>query len=115
IYYAGMDSNGGSAGRAPSFFAGDTSCLPNPGNPAEHCKYLTYPQTHVLSASQAGYNPNTGVITLMVPRSDVGNPAAGTPLYSVTAFTTTALAPQSQATLFNLIDGATPFDHTVGP
>jgi len=109
IYYAGMDNNGGGTG-VPTFFAGDTSCIPGPGNPAEHCKYLTYPQTTTLSAAQAGYNPATGVITLHVPESAVGNPTTATTLYSVTAFTATAIQPQSATTIFNLIDAATPFD-----
>jgi hypothetical protein len=111
IYYAGMDNNGAGSG-APSFFAGDTSCIPGPGNPAEHCKYLTYPQTAPLSGSQAGYDPTTGVITLHVPESAVGLPAASghTTLYSVTAFSATSTTPQSATTLFNLIDATKPFD-----
>jgi hypothetical protein len=108
IYYAGMDNNGAGTG-VPSFFAGDTSCIPGPGNPAEHCKYLTYRQTTKLSASQASYNAGTGVITLHVPESAVGNPN-GVRLYSVTAFTATAITPQSATTIFNLIDATTPFD-----
>ena len=56
IYYAGMDNNGAGTG-TPTFFAGDTSCIPRPGNPAEHCKYLTYPQTTALSATKAVRRP----------------------------------------------------------
>jgi hypothetical protein len=108
IYYAGMDNNRAGTG-VPSFFAGDTSCIPGPGNPVEHCKYLTYPQTTKLSASQAGYNPTTGVITLHVPESVYGDPSLTT-LYSVTAFTATSTRAQSATTIFNLIDAATPFD-----
>lgn len=115
IYYAGMDNEQGVGGSgSPVFFAGDTSCVPGPGNAAEHCKYLTYPQTDVLSASQAGYDAATGVITLHIPGTDVGKPGAGTILYSVTAFTATSASPQSADTLFNLIDATTPFDHTTG-
>jgi hypothetical protein len=111
IYYAGMDNNGAGSG-TPSFFAGDTSCIPGPGNPAEHCKYLTYPQTTPLTGSQAAYDPTTGVITLHVPESAVGLPAASgrTTLYSVTAFSATSTTPQSATTLFNLIDATKPFD-----
>jgi hypothetical protein len=114
IYYAGMDNNQGAGGSGtPSFFVGDTSCIPGPGNPAEHCKYLTYPQTTTLPASQAAYNPATGVITLNIPESDVGNPA-GKKLFSATAFSATSATPQSATTLFNLIDATAPFDHKVG-
>jgi hypothetical protein len=113
IYYAGMDNNQGAGGSGtPTFFAGDTAGIP-PSNPQEHTKYLTYPQTHVLSSSQASYDASTGVITLRIPRSDVGNPPNGKILYSVTAFSATATAPQSSTTLFNLIDSTTPFDFVV--
>ena len=105
IYYAGMDSGGGS----PTFFDGETAGIP-PSNPAEHTKYMAYPQTNKLSSSQASYDAKTGVITLNVPRSDVGNPANGSTLYSVTAFSATSLTPQSATTLFNLTDATTPFD-----
>jgi hypothetical protein len=111
IFYAGMDNNA-SGGGTPTFFAGDTSCIPGPGNPAEHCKYLTYPQTTVLSASQASYNPTTGVITMHVPETAVGppEPAGRATLYSVTAFSATSTVPQSATTLFNVIDSTVPFD-----
>ena len=113
IYYAGMDNNAGATGSGtPTFFAGDTVGLP-PANSAEHTKYLTYPQTHVLSSSQASYDAATGVITLKIPRSDVGNPPNGTVLYSATAFSATSTTPQSSSTLFNLIDSTTPFDFVV--
>jgi len=116
IYYAGMDNNAGLGGSGiPSFFAGDTSAVPPPGNAVEHTKYITYPQTHPLSARDASYDPRTGVITLRIPRADVGNPANGTRLYSVTAFTATSATPQSAETLFNLIDSTTPFELVVGP
>ena len=46
-----MDNNQGAGGAgSPTFFAGDTA--PTPVNAAEHTKYFTYPQTHVLRASQ---------------------------------------------------------------
>ncbi|HEY1590480.1 MAG TPA: hypothetical protein VGF81_01710 [Solirubrobacteraceae bacterium] len=109
IYYAGMDSGGGS----PTFFDGETAGIP-PSNPAEHTKYIAYPQTNKLSSSQASYDAKTGVITLHVPRSDVGNPANGSTLYSVTAFSATSLTPQSATTLFNLTDATTPFDLVLG-
>jgi hypothetical protein len=110
IYYAGMDNNGGTG--TPTFFDGDTSCIPPP-NPGEHCKFMTFPQTHVLSSSQASYNPRSGVIKLSIPLADVGNPAAGKTLYSVTAFTATSATPQSATTLFTLTDATPPFEHTI--
>jgi hypothetical protein len=110
IYYAGMDSGGGAS---PTFFDGETAGIP-PSNPSEHTKYLAYPQTNKLSASQASYDAKTGVITLNVPRADVGSPANGSVLYSVTAFSATSLTPQSATTLFNLTDAAAPFDLVVG-
>jgi hypothetical protein len=112
IYYAGMDNNATGSG-APTFFAGDTAPIPV-NNPGEHTKYFAYPQTHTLSASQASYDKGSGVITLTIPRSDVGNPADGTRLLSATGFSATSLTPQSAATLFNLTDATTPFELIVG-
>ncbi len=115
IYYAGMDNNQGAGGSGkPTFFVGDTSAIPPPGNPAEHTKYITYPQTTTLSSSQGSYDASTGVITLRIPLADVGNPADGTVLYSGTAFSATSSTPQSSTTLFNLIDSTTPFELVIG-
>ena len=111
IYYAGMDNAGGSG--SPTFFAGSTAGVPAP-NPGEHTKFVTFPQTDTLTGSQAAYDPKTGVITLHIPLADVGNPPAGTVLYSATAFTATSLTPQSASTLFNVIDATAPFDVVVG-
>ena len=110
IYYAGMDSNGGGS---PTFFDGDTAGVPPP-NPGEHTKYMTFPQTNALGPSQASYDPRAGVITLHIPLADVGNPAPGTVLYSVTAFSATSTSPQSASTLFNLTDATSPFDLVIG-
>lgn len=116
VYYVGMDNNAGAGGSgSPSFFAGDTSAVPPPGNSADHTKYFTFPQSKVLSKKQASYNKKTGVITFRVPLKDVGNPRNGTRLYSVTAFTTTAASPQSANTLFNQIDATPPFELVIGP
>ena len=111
IYYAGMDNNGGGT---PTFFDGDTAGIP-PSNPGEHTKYITYPQTNMLSSSQASYDAKTGVITMHIPLADVGNPADGAVLYSATAFSATSASPQSAANLFNLIDATTPFELVIGP
>jgi hypothetical protein len=110
IFYAGMDNNGGSG---PTFFDGETAGIPPP-NPGEHTKYLAYPQTNKLSSSQGSYDAKTGVITLTIPRSDVGNPSDGSVLYSVTAFSATSTTPQSATTLFNLTDATTPLELVVG-
>jgi hypothetical protein len=116
IYYAGMDNNQGSGGSGkPSFFVGDTSAIPPPGNSADHTKYITYPQSKNLSSSQASYNRSTGVISLHIPLADVGDPANGKVLYSATAFSATSSSPQSSTTLFNLIDSTTPFELVIGP
>ncbi len=112
IYYVGMDNHLGNG--SPTFFAGDTAGIP-PSNPGEHTKYMTFPQTDVLSSKDASYDAKTGTISIAVPLTDVGNPATGTRLYSVTAFTATSTTPQSSTTLFNQIDATTPFDQTVAP
>jgi hypothetical protein len=115
IYYAGMDDNQGTGGSGtPSFFVGDTSAIPPPGNQADHTKYMTYPQTQTLSSSQASYDAKTGVITMHIPLADVGKPANGTVLYSANAFSATSSSPQSSTTLFNLIDSTTPFELVIG-
>ena len=113
IFYVGMDNNAGAGGAGtPTFFAGSTASIP-PSNAGEHTKYMTFPQTTVLRASAASCNAKTGVITVHVPLADVGNPKAGTVLYSVTAFSATSTASQSSTTLFNIIDSTTPFGHKV--
>jgi len=113
IYYVGMDNAGLGGSGTPTFFAGDTAGVPF-DQPGEHTKYMTFPQTHTLSSSQAAYDPKSGVITINVPLSDVGNPPNGKPLLSATAFTATAATPQSSTTLFNLIDATPPFDLIIG-
>jgi hypothetical protein len=116
IYFAGMDNNLGAGGsRKPSFFAGDTSAVPPPGDKAEHTKYMTFAQAKRLSAKQASYSRRTGVITLRIPLSYVGQPGAGTRLYSITAFSATSTTPQSADTLFNQVDATPPFELVVRP
>jgi hypothetical protein len=114
IFFAGMDNNQGTGGGgSPGFFDGETGQIP-PANAAEHTKFMTFPQTHKLTASQASFDAATGVITLRIPRADVGNPSDGTVLFSGTAFTATSTTPQSATTLFNLTDATTPFELVVG-
>jgi hypothetical protein len=52
---------------------------------------------------------------MRIPRSYVGNPSDGTPLFSIAAFTATSAWPQSSTTLFNLIDATPTFELVVGP
>ena len=116
IYYLGMDNNAGAGGSGkPSFFAGDTSAVPPPGNAADHTKYMTFPQTRRLSAKQATYNRKTGLITFRVPLKDVGNSPSGTRLYSITAFTATSTSPESSSTVFNQVDATPPFELVIRP
>ncbi len=107
-----MDNNAGGSG-TPTFFAGDTAGIP-PSNPGEHTKYITYPQTTAdrvagLLRRQDRRDHHD------IPLKDMGNPPAGTVLYSVTAFSATSTTPQSSTTLFNLIDATTPFELVIGP
>jgi hypothetical protein len=111
IYYVGMDNNQGAGGsRKPTFFAGDTSSVPPPGNQADHTKYMTFPQAKRLTAKQASYSAKTGVITLRVPPHDFGRPAPGVRLESITAFSATSTTPESADTVFNQVDATPPFD-----
>ncbi len=115
IYYAGMDSNAARRTGKPSFFVGDTSAVPPPGNAADHTKYITFPPSKRLTAKQASYNRKTGVITLRIPLADVGRPRQGTRLYSITAFSATSATPQSASTVFNQMDATPPFELVIHP
>ena len=63
----------------------ETAGIP-PSSPAEHTKYLAYPQTNKLSSSQASYDAKTGVITLRIPRAHVGIRAVGSLLAHENSF-----------------------------
>jgi hypothetical protein len=105
IRYVGLDNNGGLPGTEPSFFLGSTSCIPA-NNQEEHCKFLTYPQSRKISGRILH---KRGIIQLRIPRK-AAHLHRGSFLRSVTAFDTTAATPQSATTIFNMIDGAAPFD-----
>jgi hypothetical protein len=91
-------------GGAPTFYDGDSVCGVPPSNPAEHCKFITYPPGHTIKGS---YTPS-GTITLTVPMADVGGSGS---LYSVTGVTATQTLPGSSgAALFNVIDSTPPYD-----
>jgi hypothetical protein len=102
IFYAGMESNGGGA---PRFFDGTSDCIYT-----THCKYMTFPGDNVIDGS---YDPD-GTITLHVPLPDIGNPAAGTTLFSAVASTVTAGQPLETQAVFNQTDAAEPFNFTLG-
>jgi hypothetical protein len=103
IYYAGMESV---AGQAPRFYAGDTTAPP-----------VAQEQVSMLFDSQnavpGGVQGNT--ITMHVPWSAVPAVKKGARLYSVMAFTATAVGTLggNPAGVFNLTDATVPFDYVV--
>jgi hypothetical protein len=117
IFYVGMESVGGGA---PTYYAGTTV-----GLTTTHTKYFEYPAT---DSSDVTGSIKNGTITWTVPLKDVGSPAAGQGLYSVTGFTATQQqpSPTSTATVPNnggelgdanvpeLISATPPFDYIVG-
>ncbi|MGI8826334.1 MAG: sialidase family protein [Chloroflexota bacterium] len=78
IYYAYLEVNAatGTVGMAED---GNTCSIGT-----THPKYLVYPGQHAISYT---INNAAGTIDLYVPLTDVGNPATGATLYSVTAHT----------------------------
>ena len=71
IRYVGMQST---AGGTPSFYTGTTTCIAT-----TRCKFFSYPATTTVPGSISN-----DTITWTVPLSDLGSPAAGASLYSVT-------------------------------
>jgi hypothetical protein len=86
IFYVGMESAGGGA---PTFYTGTTQ-----GIITTHTKYFVYPATTAVAGSIKG-----GTITWTVPLKDVGSPAGGQGLYSITGLTATQLTPSPTSTL----------------
>src|SRR5207249_5207538 len=85
IFYAGATSV---AGGPPTFFSGTGTSAQGavPGNGCvtttpENCKIILYPREEVQSGS---FNQATGTIVIDVPLADIGLPATGTVLFSVT-------------------------------
>lgn len=76
-YYAYLEVN--TVTGATRALAGNTCSIST-----THGKYLVYPGQFTISSK---VNHQTGTIDLSVPRTDVGSPATGTPLYSATAHT----------------------------
>jgi hypothetical protein len=102
IYYAGMESIGGSA---PRFFDGDVAAP----NPAGVQLSMVYDSSHAVTGS---YKPN-GTITLHVPWADIPGAKRGQELYSATAFTGTTVGTLAgnPAGIINVIDSTAPFNH----
>lgn len=114
-FYVGMQSQGGSP---PTFYTGSTQAIMT-----SHTKYFTYPATTPIPGQVKG-----ATITWEVPLAAIGHPHRGDGLYSITAFTSTQLAPSAQQTLIvpqqggeigdenipNLISAGTPFTYVVG-
>ncbi|HEX6461581.1 MAG TPA: hypothetical protein VF032_21910 [Thermoleophilaceae bacterium] len=99
IFYVGMES---ASGGAPEFYTGTTGAIDT-----THVKYFTYPKNTDIPGKIAGNK-----ISWTVPLSDVGAPASGDGLFSVTGFTATQLTPSS-ATATTLPNGTTLGDENV--
>jgi uncharacterized protein YfiM (DUF2279 family) len=117
IFYVGMESDGGGS---PSFYYGSTQALTT-----THAKYFEYPATNTADLSA---KINGSSIQWTLPLKDVGGPAAGQGLYSITGFTSTQLQPSPSSTatvpanntevgdanIPNLIAATPPFDYLIG-
>ena len=99
-YFAAMESD---KGGAPTLFDGETQTLD--GNQGF---FITYPPAHTIQGSYTN-TPRGGVITLIVPVSDVGGNSSAT-LYSLTGLSVTQSTASSSNTIFNQIDATAPFD-----
>ncbi|MHB2023713.1 MAG: hypothetical protein ACYCO3_10335 [Mycobacteriales bacterium] len=101
IYFAAMESDGGGS---PSFYAGQTGAISS-----SHAKFLTYPPGETVTGSYTAGAP--GTITITVPAQDLGSPASGSALRSITGLTATQALPASSGNaIFNLIDATAPYD-----
>jgi hypothetical protein len=89
-------------GGAPEFYTGTTGAIDT-----THVKYFTYPKTTDIPGKITGNK-----ISWTVPLSDVGSPAQGDGLFSVTGFSATQLTP-SLATVATLPNGTTLGDENV--
>src|SRR5438093_91380 len=112
IFYAGATSV---AGGSPTFFSGTGTSAQGPvsGNGCvtttpENCKIILYPQEEVQSGS---FNQATGTIVIDVPPADIGLPATGTVLFSVTGLSFGEIAGDP---LLQDVDATRAFDFVVG-
>ena len=109
IYYLGAQSVGGAA---PTCYDGDVAAPPRQNSVVA----LAFKQDNVLSGSGCVVDQHAGTVTVTAPLSDFPEVTTGTKLYSVTAFTASALAPLGgdPVGLFNQLDATSPVDHVVG-
>jgi len=112
IFYAGAKSV---EGGPPTFFSGTGTSAQglDPGNRCvtttpENCKIIRYPEEKVQSGS---LNQATGTITIDVPLADVGSPANGAVLFSVTALSFGEIAGDP---ILQDVDATRAFDFVVG-
>jgi hypothetical protein len=84
IYYAYLEVNT-ATGAVTGAYDGNTCSIST-----THGKYLVYPGQNTITHAE---NQTTGTIDLEVPLTDVGSPASGDSLYSVTAHTIGQVAP----------------------
>src|SRR2546426_5750966 len=112
IFYAGAKSV---AGGAPSFFSGTGTSANGVfvGNGCgtttpENCKIILYPEENVESGT---LNKATGTITINVPLVDIGSPATGTVLFSVTGLSFGQIAGDP---ILQDVDATRAFDFLVG-
>jgi hypothetical protein len=101
IFYVGAEST---AGAAPRFFAGTTTCTETtPGN----CKVVEYPAQVPATGSVCG-----STIVVDVPLQGLGAPVAGDRLYSVTGLTFGR--DDDTADLYADVDATPAFDYALG-
>jgi hypothetical protein len=105
IYYAAMEST---LGQKPRFFVGDVDAP----NPAAMQISMAFESAKSVPATALG----SGTITFHIPWSAVPGLHKGDLMYSVTAFTATALATlqANPQMTFNVIDSTPAYDHVVG-
>jgi len=123
IFYAGARSV---AGGAPTFFSGTGTSANDDGVPGDgcvtntpsNCKIVVYPAE---TAESGTFDPTKGTIAIDVPLADVGRPAVGAVLYSVTALSFGEVAGNplvqdvdaTRAFDFAIASGTTPAKHKV--
>jgi hypothetical protein len=112
IFYAGARSL---AGATPTFFSGTGTSANGavPGNGCitttpENCKVILYPAEEAQTGT---FNQGTGTITIDVPLADVGLPAAGSVLFSVTGL---SFGEIHESTLYQDVDATRAFDFVIG-
>lgn len=100
IRYVGMQST---AGGAPSFYTGSTTCIAT-----TRCKFLSYPATTPVPGSISG---NT--ITWTVPLSAIGSPPVGAGLWSITGSTAVQPAPSTPGSATTLPTSGDPMNSQI--